>query len=223
MKPPRRLRRTITLAVSRRRRGGVVEKAVRLFTMNENQRRAFDDATSEIVLGGGCSRPEAELGVEKVVGQLLAGAMPGPQDPTSFHRLRLAFPILKPKQIEALPRAGCPDGWIEAVVISLVTARPVRRVRSALLRFDDAQARMFNDALPLVMEWNSLSRDDAWLFLINTVGALVSGKALDGGGNELIEDLKATFPALSEAEAAALPEATEEDVARWAFTTGAGA
>lgn len=211
--------KTVTLQVKRRdKRTGSERIDCRLFVMSEHQRRTWDEVVARLVLSGTCDRADAEHGVARVVAKLLGGTMPRDRDASIFHRLRLTFPILKPKQIEALPRAGCPDGWIEAANLVLLS-KTTGRTRAVHLFFTPEQAVAYNDALVAIRELNNLTRDDAWTFLNRTIGALLCGLAFSPDAHEVLRDLAEHFPMVSDDFVDALPLATEDDLLRWSFTT----
>jgi len=213
------VRRTIALKATPRRPGARLE--VRLFSMNDRQSKLFEDLV-EVLVRTGVPVPQAAVVVEKAVVSLLAGKMPAESLPSAFHRMRLTFPILKPKDVKRLPRAGCPRGRVTAVVLQMAlpqedAAAPT--TRTVLLRLDRDQADFYNDAIADVSRRDGCTKDEAWEWTTNLVGRMIAGAVLKGKTDEvLLMRAVNLFPGLTKEEAFALPLATEEDLRRWSFT-----
>lgn len=183
-------------------------RETRVFVMSDAQSKAYDVAVRHLTLSTAAMRTEIEGAVENVIVKLMSGAMPTERDPAVFHRLRLAFPIMKDKQFRKLPTVGCPDGWVPGVGIPLVVDGTVRTVR---VDFTPDQSRAFNDAIFAVKSLNNCSRDDAWLFTTKTVGALMSGYEVKDDDHDVVQSLAEHFTAVTDAEVKAMPEMSDDD------------
>lgn len=207
-----KLKRTIIIA--RRPKGrDDVPPEVRLFWMNDKQAAVYNTATTGLMRRG-VTRPEAEGSVESVLQLMFEGHMPREQDPGIFHEMRILFPIINDTGYEKLPIAGAPNGWIEQAILYLQDKKGPRAVR---FEFNPRQRNAYNEAIAAVHELNELSRDDAWMFVNNTVGALISGMASHEQEHPVLQELADAFPTISHKVVKRLPHATEEDVKRWSF------
>lgn len=206
------MRRHLLLQIQAKRTGQ--DKQVRLFEMTDDQAELFEAVVAELSQQTHTSVEDCFDIVQGVVCNMLLGTMPPEHSPTVMFRLRLKFPILKPAQLFALPRAGCPDGWIEAVVLQVkVEGQPL----TVLFDFDMLQADFFNEGIETFQKRNGDTRDLAWQSMIAIVGRLSSGAPLLPGAEFFFKMAGALFPPLSPAQVLAMPLATEEDVRRWCY------
>lgn len=231
------LRHSIVFTAKRRTSGGIIDPSgdekpaqpeappdLRLFWMSDPQAELFENTVQALlVTNGRVTREQATEVVERFVIRLLAGQMPRETDPTSFHRMRLSFPILKREQIEACPRAGCPEGWIEALVLTLGNAQGAHT--AVHYELSAGQCTAFNDGLVEIMARNRCTRDEAWVCLNNLVGMLITAGVPEAKSVEqFIADMAEKFPKLAITDATLDDEknnprrATEDDVRRWSFT-----
>ncbi len=208
------MQRSIAISSTPKRPGGELE--VRLFTMNDVQAELFCDVAVALSRAGKIPLKNAAAAVEKTVISMLAGKMPREGMPTAFHRLRLAFPVLRHKDVQALPRAGCPRGRISAIVMQMELEDGPRTVR---LDLDEDQADYYNEAIRKVMHSDGMKKDEAWLLINGMIGRFLQGADLKEGVDDIFF-LRAAglFQGLTKEEAMALPLATEADVRRWSFT-----
>lgn len=212
-------RRTILVKCVRRRTlpNGQRQSKVdaRLYRMSDTQRGLFEEASCTLAISSQRGRAWAEDVVEQTIASMLGGKMPEPQAPPLLHRLRFVFPTLKPKEMAALPRSGCPEGWLTALVMPVKVG-----IEQWIARLDlsKEQAIAYNDAIAAVQGINRVCRDEAWLFVNNTVGALCCGMTSSREG-PVIDDLAAVFPVLSVDEVSALPRATARDIEDMCYTT----
>ena len=172
--------------------------------------------------------------VQKAVVDMLGGKMPSESMPAAFHHLRMAFPILRPRDVKKLLRAGCPRGRITALVLQVEMENrnkpPLvlsggevhgRKRLTVLVELDQDQADFHADATREIMERDECTKDDAWLWVNNLIGQLLAGailKETEGTHEILLLRAAGLFQGLTEKEALAMPLATEDDVRRWSFT-----
>lgn len=210
------MRTTIPLTTKPKREGAKPE--VRLFTMNQRQSDLFTQVVHGLARAANMPLERAAVEVEKAVVKMFAGRMPQESAPAIFHEMRIAFPILRTRDVRQLPRAGCPRGRVEAVVLQVDLKDTGKR--TVLVEFDDDQADFFNDSIQEVMRRDGCTKDEAWLWCCNFVGRLLAGATLKEATTEevLLMRAVALFEELTRDEVLALPLATEESVRRWSFT-----
>ncbi len=205
------------------------KEEVRLFTMNDDQAELFSMVVASVAKNEKVPLANAAAYIEKVVAQLFDGKNPPENANPVFLRMRRAFPILRPRDIKKLPRAGCPSGTIKAMVLqvnvptTITNEEGVEKVdvkRTILIKFDEDQSRFHRDAIDEVMDRDGCSKDDAWLFVNQMIGLLMAGGTLKEKNTDEMILMRAVnlFPHVSLDEISKYPEATEEDVRRWSFT-----
>lgn len=215
------MRRCITLTV-RKRVTGTPE--IRLFTMNAGQAEAFARAVARTEGHVDVVSPK----VERAIASLLAGAQPKETDAPEIVKLAGVFRPLTTVQVEALPRAGCPEGWIESLIMAVHRSRGRggrRDVRVVTIRYDmdrDQQVA-FNDAVTAIQAMFEVCRDTAWLKAMQLVQRLLGGaqatlQGKEGPGRDLVAPLSVAFPPTTLDDLLLRPLADEQDVMRWSFT-----
>ncbi len=211
------MRRTIAITCTPKRMGAEAE--IRLFTMNERQSDLFVSVVRGVARASNLPLEEAGVVVEKAVVKMLAGRMPREDSPRVFLEMRLAFPVLRPRDGKKLPRAGCPRGRITALILGIVHGE-TKEARTVLIELDRDQADFHRDAMEEIMARDGCSKDDAWTWTNNLIGQMLAGATLKGEGNDemLLMRAVALFPGLTSDELLKLPRATESDVRRWSFT-----
>lgn len=193
---------------------------VRLFKMNKRQAEMFENAVVSLARVSRVPLQAASQEVEKTVVKMLGGQIPNENSSRLLCDMRLAFPILKPKDIKAMPRAGCPRGRITAIVLQISFDN---NKRSILVDFDTDQADWYADAIEEIMQRDRCTKDDAWLWANKIVGRLLAGAELQAPTPEqpmemILMRAVNLFEGLSKEKAMELPLATEDDVERWSFT-----
>jgi hypothetical protein len=207
------MRRTIPITTTR---PGKPDE-IRLFTMNDHQAQLYERAVVGIVRGSDLPLWQATHVVENTVAKMLGGKMPPESAPALFHQMRIAFPILRKKQIKELPRHGCPSGRITSIVLGVSSAAKSEH-RTVRVDLDDDQANWHRDAMELVMSADECTKDEAWVFVNNLIGNLLGGAELNEDADMLITRGRGLFPVLTDADWESLPQASEDDVRRWCFT-----
>jgi len=195
--------------------GAASEYQVRLVRFSAEQRDAYDRAVVAVAIETGRGRAEADRAVLGMAIGFLAGRAARPDAPFWVHRLARAFPRLSQQEIAALPRCGCPDGWVCAVVVAVSDGA---RAKTILIEFDRDQAVAFNDALGAVQEISQVTRDQAWGHLCGVVARLTVGKS-PTDGDEFEAALAEHFPAWPKRRLEMTSPATDEDIERCAFRT----
>lgn len=186
----------------------------RLYTMTHFQATLFRDTLRRTA---GVDRAAAELSLERVVVRMLAGESKLTEDcHPALAQLQAAFPRLVGKRVAALPRSGCPAGWIEAIVMTLNVDEG--RTRCILYKFTQQQAIAFNNALTAIQGVTQCDRDQAWLAAQKAVGRLIGGARPGDGAEPLLAHLADAFPAEELRDVVRRPAADEQDLARWSFT-----
>lgn len=189
---------------------------VRLFRMNKRQAELFESAVIGLARVSRVSIKTASQEVEKSIVKMFGGQMPSENSSRLFCDLRLAFPILKPRDIRQLPRAGCPRGRITTIILQIAFDN---NKRSVLVAFDKDQADWYADAIEEIMARDGCTKDDAWLWANKVIGRLLAGAEVEDVTEEvLLMRAVNLFGGLSKEEAMELPLATEDDVERWSFT-----
>lgn len=211
--------RTSIAIVTKEKKPGA-SQVVRLFKMNKRQTELFESAVVGLARVSRVPLLAASQEVEKTVAKMLGGRMPSENSSRLFCDMRLAFPILKPKDIRAMPRAGCPRGRITAIVLQIAFDD---NKRSVLVTFDIDQTDWYEDAIEEIMQRDGCTKDDAWLWANKVVGRLLAGAELQTPTPEqpmemILIRAVGLFEAMSKEEAMEIPLATEADVERWSFT-----
>lgn len=232
------MRSTICITTRPKRMGGKEE--IRLFTMNERQATLFVAVAKALARTSNIPLENAAVVVEKTVVTMLGGKMPAENAPSCFHDMRLAFPVLRAKDVRKLPRAGCPRGRVTALVLQvnlakedakpkpilLVPGRPPPEPpepdelrRTILVEFDKDQADFYNEAIREIMHRDGCTKDEAWVWVNNLIGILLAGAEMKKDCQEMLL-MRAVnlFPGLDRKQVLAMPLATEDDVRRWSFT-----
>ena len=209
------MRKTIAITTREKKKDGANE--VRLFSMTDRQAGLFEACIRALTNVSKRPLEQCAAEVERAIVKLLGGKMPVEHAPRIFLDLRQAFPILRPKDVRKLPRAGCPRGRIEGLVLQ--TATKDGEKRTVLVKLDRDQTNFYNDAIRECWERDGCSKDDAWLWVNNLIGQLLAGAELKEKTDEMLL-MRAVnlFPGLTEEEAKALPLATEDDVRKYSFT-----
>lgn len=208
------MRTTLVLSARKKLPGAPVE--VRLFTMTEEQAKLYTKVVAELVRQG-VPETMAESMTEDVINKMMGGTMPSDRMPRVFHELRLKFPILRPKDVRALPLRGCPRGHVRGIILPIrITHEDAPEVDDErVIRYDlsGGQADVFNQAIAQVQKMDNCSRDDAWEFCCKIVGRLLAGaNPVEHGAHPMLVRLAEHFSGLTWSEAIALPRATEADV-----------
>lgn len=216
------MRRSLAISTTPKVEGA--EPEVRLFTMNDRQAKLFESMVYSLSETSDIPINQAAIEIERMAISMLGGKLPHPSLPSTFHEMRLIFPILKGKDIRALPRTGCPRGRITALVITITVPDRLGKEhkmvsRAVLFELDKDQADYFNEGIEKVMEGDDVSKDFAWLIMKKMVERLLGGADLVEGVDDIFF-LRAAglFQALATHEAMALPLASERDVRDWSFT-----
>jgi hypothetical protein len=214
------VRKNLVLKMRPRRARAKTE--IRLFEMNERQAKLFERVARRLAEVAMISLDAAQEQVESVVTKFLSGQMPPESAPRAFHEMRLAFPILNPKQIRALPQYGAPRGHVRTLVLALGIHEGEHVGKLRVVRFDMTphQAAVFNATLQTIMKRDGCSRDDAWEFTCRMIGRLLAGaEVVADAPDPIVVVMAEAFGGKSIDEALALPVATEQDVRKWQFRT----
>lgn len=206
----RMLRRSLAFTTYHRRQPDL--PVLRLFWFNDAQAKFVTRAVESFTTRGFCP-VKANTIVDRVVLAFLEGKEPGMEADASIRLGRTLFPALTDVDVEALPRAGAPVGRIRALVFQIAHEGRQRVVRVDMTR---DQADAYNSALWNLQKLLKVSRDEAWFQLGGIVGRLLHGATMTDTANDVVASLAAAFPA---EDLTARPDATEEDVKRWTFTT----
>lgn len=198
----------IPLATRKKIGGGM--PIVRIYTLSDRQLTAMRRA-----IGRTAGDPAAaESRVRTAVARLLAGVPVTEETHPEIVKLSRWFRPLTTADVEALPRTGCPDGWVQALLIPVATRRWTR-----ILRYDltGAQTVAVNDAIAAVtaaaeqhQSVDYTPRDLAWQEVVAAVTRLLSGQRPT---RDWERDLAEHFPALRMWDLVArCDEASEHDV-----------
>ena len=220
------MRRSIAISTTPKVEGS--EPEVRLFTMSDPQANLFEVMAISLAKSSNIPLDQAAVVIEKMAISMLGGKLPHESLPATFHEMRLIFPILKGKDIRALPRVGCPRGRITALIMTINVpdrltfgpgVKPEMVSRTVMFKLDKDQADFFNEGIEKVMEGDDVTKDFAWILIKKLVERLLGGADLVDGVDDIFF-LRAVglFQTLSTVEAMALPLASERDVRDWSFT-----
>ena len=212
------VRRTIVIPVRKLMPGSREE--LRLYTMNDDQVALYESVVRALALGGNLPITEADKHLMRTVLMLFRGKVPPAGAPPLFRDLRAAFPILTRKDIEALPRNGCPRGRQTALVFSISVKVGDDQKEIRMVRFDMSphQREVFYQAIGEISRRDGCSRDDAWEFVHKVVGRLLQGANVVNSPGPLLVRLAEAFAGMGDKRATSLPVATEDDVRKFLFT-----
>lgn len=218
---PEYVRKILTFHVQKKLKGSKSE--MRLFTFSDRQADLYTDITIALANKTGVPLEEADASMVKTVTRLFAGQMPPPGAPKFFHEMRLAFPILRTKDVEALPRFGCPRGKQPAVILSMVIAQDMDRKPAMirLVRFDMTphQQDVFFQGVGQIVREDRCSRDDAWQKCVMMVGRFIRGDEIVGDRpHRLAVRFAEAFAQLDDRRAINMPVASEDDIRLLQFT-----
>lgn len=199
-----------TIAIPWRPKGKPEE--LRLYRMNDQQAELFESVTVQLAAVEQTTVLAASEKVERVVIEMIGGAMPKDGSPQVFYRMRLTFPVLGPRAMKQLPIFGCPTGSVYKILLQLQNEE---KKRTVCIGFTVEQAEFYNDALDEVQARDHVTRDEAWRCLNALVGNLIVGAVPDPGSDPLVLKAATLWEALDPEEAMQLPLATESDVRRW--------
>lgn len=198
--------RTIPLATRRKIGGGMT--IVRVYTMSDEQVAVAERAIRRTAAPAGV----AEQRVRVAITHMLAGTPITEETHPEIVKMARWFRPLTTAQVEALPRTGCPDGWVQALILPIGTRRWTRVVRYDLTRqqmvaVNDAIAALTGEDVP-GEDYNA--RDVAWQRVVTIVSRLLNGiRPTD----DIERDLAEHFPTIRLTEMLTrCPEATGADI-----------
>lgn len=218
---PEFVRKMLTFRVQKKLPGSKSE--MRLFTFGDRQADLYTDITIALANKTGVSLDEADTSMVKTVTRLLAGQLPPSGSPKFFHEMRLAFPILSTKDVEALPRFGCPRGKQPAVILAMVIAEDMEGnpATNRLVRFDMTphQQDVFYQGVGEIAREDRCSRDEAWQTCVKMVGRFIRGDEIIGHRpHRLAVRFAEAFAQLDDRRAINLPAASDDDIRLLQFT-----
>jgi len=194
---------------------------VRLFSMDQKQAETYDAVVRGLAERGPMPVGTADGHVLKVVTFLLQGAPVPLGAPHVFDQMRTVFPVLSAKDIESLPRHGCPRGRQRAVILTIAVAvgDEQKELRTVRYDFNPHQREVFHQSVGELARRASCSRDEAWETITKLVGRTLSGgHPVDGPVDRITVRLTEAFVSMTNEEAFALPRATDSDVRELQFT-----
>ena len=205
-----------SLAFITRHRASPEKPILRLFWFNDKQ-AAFVDRAVRGLVEAGVSFAKAHELAEGVVLAYLQGREPNGSLPKALLLGRALFPMLTDAEVERLPRSGAPGGRIAVLVFQIESTGEPKRMRAVRYDLNREQARAYNAALFDVQKWLKVNRDEAWHQTNKLVGRLLNGAAVvDENAQPFVRNLAAVF---SQTDLWKLPDATEEDLRTWTFTS----
>jgi len=188
------------------------EQETRMLIMSDSQQAVFSRVTQTLAEESSCPTEHAEALAEGVIVRMLGtGKLPDEGAPESLLALRFAFPRLTGDQIRALPRMGCPEGRIEAIVpvISSTDGVGSPEIRSVFYPLDEEQADWVAGHLKDVPS-AGFDRDVAFLLVVEYVSLCITG----------LKQGDPVFPSLTPEEINELREPTLQELMRWCFVGG---
>lgn len=164
------MRRRLTFVAMRHGK----RETTRLFTMSRHQADLFHSLTESVANGSGMAKNCAASLVEETVCNMLNGKEPPEEAKPIFHQIRTAFPVLRRRDIQRLPRSGCPDWPVKGVVIALPSSREPSGMFVFTYRFDEDQQNFFRNLVEAIVD-AGCCLDRAWLVGTSMVGRLIEG------------------------------------------------